>query len=68
MIIHLVPDILECDVKWALESPSAHHARSELAAWSSHFAPSNPTIQGRLVVTAEFSLSGRHHKLIKPTF
>ena len=35
---------------------SAHQARFELAAWSSHFAPSDPMIQGRHVVTAEFAL------------
>ena len=26
MIIHLVPDILECDVKWALESITMNKA------------------------------------------
>ena len=41
----------------------AHHARSELAAWSSHFAPSDPMIQGRHVVRADFALSSVHEIL-----
>ena len=40
VIPHLEPDILECEVKWALESITTNKARG--GGWNSSGAISNP--------------------------